>query len=218
MDRMIKSEAVEAAPFLFVGEHVALDFANTLMAAEGEPVETLVFFADVLRWLEMTKLISKPEKQMFAAGLAGAAAQGRLLDQIRELRGHWKHNLERLISGKDATDELVGQINRHLKEDLSWQILNRQGKMHIFRVDREHVSLDVGKKILAILAGRMADFLAAADLKYLRRCAGPDCVLFFYDTTKSHRRQWCSMAICGNRHKVAKFRAKKTRRTHESEE
>jgi predicted RNA-binding Zn ribbon-like protein len=28
-------------------------------------------------------------------------------------------------------------------------------------------------------------------------------VLFFYDTTKNHARRWCSMAFCGNRHKVA---------------
>jgi predicted RNA-binding Zn ribbon-like protein len=31
-------------------------------------------------------------------------------------------------------------------------------------------------------------------------------VLYFYDTTKNHRRQWCSVAMCGNRHKVAEFR------------
>jgi predicted RNA-binding Zn ribbon-like protein len=31
-------------------------------------------------------------------------------------------------------------------------------------------------------------------------------VLYFYDTTKNHRRQWCSAASCGNRHKVSQFR------------
>jgi hypothetical protein len=31
-------------------------------------------------------------------------------------------------------------------------------------------------------------------------------VLVFYDTTKNHRRQWCSNSTCGNRHKVAEFR------------
>jgi predicted RNA-binding Zn ribbon-like protein len=32
-------------------------------------------------------------------------------------------------------------------------------------------------------------------------------VLWFFDRTKSHRRRWCSMAVCGNRHKAARFRA-----------
>ncbi|NEJ40784.1 CGNR zinc finger domain-containing protein, partial [Rhizobium ruizarguesonis] len=36
-----------------------------------------------------------------------------------------------------------------------------------------------------------------------------DCTLFFLDTTKSHRRRWCSMALCGNRMKVAAFRSRK---------
>ena len=40
----------------------------------------------------------------------------------------------------------------------------------------------------------------------IRECEHPDCVLWFYDRTKSHRRRWCSMALCGNRHKVAEFR------------
>ncbi len=36
----------------------------------------------------------------------------------------------------------------------------------------------------------------------LRRCANHDCVLHFYDTSRSGKRQWCSMASCGNRAKA----------------
>ncbi|HDR6823126.1 TPA: CGNR zinc finger domain-containing protein, partial [Bacillus thuringiensis] len=35
----------------------------------------------------------------------------------------------------------------------------------------------------------------------------PDCVLLFID--KSGKRKWCSMKICGNRKKVAKFQDRK---------
>nr|WP_254214234.1 CGNR zinc finger domain-containing protein [Burkholderia multivorans] len=31
-------------------------------------------------------------------------------------------------------------------------------------------------------------------------------MLWFLDRTKSHRRRWCSKALCGNRQKVAAFR------------
>jgi len=56
----------------------------------------------------------------------------------------------------------------------------------------------------------MAEFLAKADFRYLRHCANTrTCVLVFYDTTKSHRRQWCSNATGGNRHKAAEFRRRK---------
>jgi predicted RNA-binding Zn ribbon-like protein len=33
--------------------------------------------------------------------------------------------------------------------------------------------------------------------------------MVFYDTTKNHQRRWCSMEICGNRHKAALHRKKK---------
>jgi predicted RNA-binding Zn ribbon-like protein len=36
----------------------------------------------------------------------------------------------------------------------------------------------------------------------VRRCAGHECLLAFYDSSQSGRRQWCSMAICGNRAKA----------------
>ncbi len=50
-------------------------------------------------------------------------------------------------------------------------------------------------------------WLAAHNLLELRRdriraCAGHDCVLHFYDASRAGRRQWCSMAGCGNRAKA----------------
>jgi predicted RNA-binding Zn ribbon-like protein len=39
-------------------------------------------------------------------------------------------------------------------------------------------------------------------------------VLLFYDTTKNHARHWCSMSLCGNRHKVAAhYRRRRSPRT-----
>jgi predicted RNA-binding Zn ribbon-like protein len=43
----------------------------------------------------------------------------------------------------------------------------------------------------------------------VRQCAHPDCVLFFYDTSKNGTRRWHSMATCGNRTKAARHYAKK---------
>ncbi|MEV4125142.1 CGNR zinc finger domain-containing protein [Nocardia sp. NPDC049707] len=43
----------------------------------------------------------------------------------------------------------------------------------------------------------------------IRQCAHPDCVLFFYDTSKNGTRRWHSMATCGNRTKAARHYAKK---------
>ncbi|WP_121101274.1 CGNR zinc finger domain-containing protein [Litorimonas taeanensis] len=39
--------------------------------------------------------------------------------------------------------------------------------------------------------------------KRIKQCANPSCILTFKDTSKSGRRKWCSMEVCGNRAKVA---------------
>ncbi|MBE3603287.1 CGNR zinc finger domain-containing protein [bacterium] len=39
----------------------------------------------------------------------------------------------------------------------------------------------------------------------VRRCANPDWLLFFYDASKTHRRRWCDMRVCGNLMKVRAF-------------
>ncbi|MNR58262.1 CGNR zinc finger [compost metagenome] len=65
------------------------------------------------------------------------------------------------------------------------------------------------EQYLAPLAEMAAQLLVEGDFNLVRECEHPDCVLWFYDRTKSHRRRWCSMALCGNRHKVAEFRKRK---------
>ena len=53
---------------------------------------------------------------------------------------------------------------------------------------------------------------AAATLSIARRwdrikiCPADDCRWAFYDASRNHSRQWCSMQVCGNRAKVRKFR------------
>ncbi|MEU0564044.1 CGNR zinc finger domain-containing protein [Nonomuraea sp. NPDC005983] len=58
-----------------------------------------------------------------------------------------------------------------------------------------------------------AAWVAAADLTRIlrerpdrvRRCANPECVLWYLDVSKNGSRRWCSMDVCGNRAKVGRF-------------
>ncbi|MED4129450.1 CGNR zinc finger domain-containing protein [Shouchella miscanthi] len=43
----------------------------------------------------------------------------------------------------------------------------------------------------------------------IRNCEHHDCQLYFIDTSKSGKRRWCSMELCGNRQKAAEFYARK---------
>ena len=57
--------------------------------------------------------------------------------------------------------------------------------------------------LLAPVAEAAALLLANEDHRRVRRCAAPGCGHWFLDTSKNQRRRWCSMAVCGNRAKVA---------------
>jgi predicted RNA-binding Zn ribbon-like protein len=61
---------------------------------------------------------------------------------------------------------------------------------------------------LAAVARSGAEIFAESSRANLRLCANPRCGLLFYDTSRTHRRRWCSMAVCGNRSKVAAFARK----------
>src|SRR5260370_646360 len=53
------------------------------------------------------------------------------------------------------------------------------------------------------------DIIAEGARARLRLCANAHCGLFFYDNSRTRRRRWCSMAVCGNRSKVAAFARKR---------
>jgi predicted RNA-binding Zn ribbon-like protein len=108
------------------------------------------------------------------------------------------------MAGHGVQPQFIKQLNRILCLDTFSETLVVEGEI----VLRRSRSLLAGRQLaLAILARSMAEFLITAEFKHLRRCANTDsCVLVFYDTTKNHRRQWCSNSMCGNRYKVAEFR------------
>jgi predicted RNA-binding Zn ribbon-like protein len=49
--------------------------------------------------------------------------------------------------------------------------------------------------------------LVTADHSRIRKCGASDCEVYFIDTSKAHRRLWCSMQNCGNREKQRRWRS-----------
>ncbi len=185
--------------FIFVGEHPAIDFANTLASPRGYEEDLLPSWDDVVAWLARADLSKDAALKLSAA--RGAEA----LRAVADLRQEWKAALAKMVDGRKVSGEFIAVINRHLAGEHFHEALHFDGKG--FHLHRSASRLGGKELALAILARQIARFLSEANLDYLRRCANrTSCVLYFYDTTKNHRRQWCSVAVCGNRHKVAAFR------------
>jgi predicted RNA-binding Zn ribbon-like protein len=57
-------------------------------------------------------------------------------------------------------------------------------------------------RLVAIAAAAMAD----GTWSRLKACRADDCRWAFYDHARNRSRQWCSMAVCGNRTKARSYR------------
>ena len=190
--------------FIFVGGHSAIDFANTSAPHPGLGIEFLRTWSDVTDWLVEASISRDSPLDVLPARRSEA------LKGVWELRQAWKQVLASLITGGKVNDDFLARLNGLLAADSFHEVLNRAGKRR-FHLVRSASELQGGKLALSILADQIAVFLAGANLSYLRRCANTEsCVLYFYDATKNHRRQWCSVATCGNRHRVAAFRRRQS--------
>lgn len=200
-------EPADRPDFIFVGEHPAIDFANTLASPRGYEEDLFHSWNDLVEWMERAGLAVDAELKLSASHGADAPRT------VSELREAWKTVLARLVEGGRVDDDFVKRINRHLAGDPFTESLHREGK-NGFHLHRSASHLTGKELALAVLARQIALFLANANFAYLRRCANTtSCTLYFYDTTKNHRRQWCSAAACGNRHKVAAFRRRQATRS-----
>jgi predicted RNA-binding Zn ribbon-like protein len=191
--------------FIFVGDHPAIDFANTFSTPNGEGTEHLRGWPDVIDWLSLTGL--SKDQVLKLPGARGAEA----LRSVVELRQAWAAELARLLAGEKMGDKFLERVNGLLAEDIFHEELRREEETG-YRLVRSSSQLRGEKLALALLGRQIVVFLAEANLSYLHQCANTtSCSLYFYDTTKNHRRQWCSVASCGNRHKVAQFRKRQVK-------
>jgi predicted RNA-binding Zn ribbon-like protein len=63
-----------------------------------------------------------------------------------------------------------------------------------------------GRPWLDVILETVAQSAARGDCQRVKLCTAPDWHWVFYDTSRSGRGRWCSMEVCGNRHKTRTYR------------
>ena len=56
MSSLSEKNPANHSRFVFIGDHPAIDFANTLVLADGEPLDNFGEWADVVKWLSLAGL------------------------------------------------------------------------------------------------------------------------------------------------------------------
>jgi len=181
--------------FLFLGDHPAMDLLNTVARPADEIIDFWQSDADVLRWLTLTELLQTDE--------VPTLRPGSLLESARQLRETVRTII---VQRKKRRQPDLAPLNDFLAQASSFTRLTKSPAAPPELKRRYNARTP--EQLLAPIAESAASFFATADFNLVRPCEGEGCVLWFYDRTKSHRRRWCSMEVCGNRHKVAAFRSR----------
>ena|ERR1700676_1271682 len=184
----------------FIAGRLALDFANSLPYRELSWGEFLVFLsqAGVITAERAARLSSLSETDPQAVDAVGLKML-RLRESVRAL---FSARAER----KTIDKNWVEPINNILRITEGHDELSQHDKTwHLQFIARENGL----EWLLAAIARSAAELLVEGPDAPVRRCANPNCRLFFYDNSRTRRRRWCSMATCGNRHKVSAFLRRK---------
>ena len=191
---------------LFVGDHLAMDFLNSVAIPSGERIEWLVNGDDLVNWLLQAGVIdakiAKRLRSENTRALDDVAAEARVLRE-------WLRNFVKQYVGKPFRQNILKELeplNRLLARDgIYFQIGASDGNAPRMQQTRRW---EKPEELLLPIAEAIGDLVCHADFNLIRSCENDACALMFYDRTKGHARRWCSMAACGNRAKAAAYRAR----------
>lgn len=184
----------ETKKFPLISGHLSIDLVNTELVRRGQRHDLLLTGKDVLDWLHVVK-----EETPFWDDQLFLKIEERIeqvVSHILDIRAVLRHQYELIADGQAISNEFIVFLEETIKKaPFTYQLWNQQ-----------LVPIPVGEiedGLLSLIAFNALSLIAENKLTSLKRCSNQDCVLLFMD--KSGRRKWCSMKICGNRKKVARF-------------
>ncbi|TSB47768.1 CGNR zinc finger domain-containing protein [Alkalicoccobacillus porphyridii] len=184
-----------------IGGTAWINLVNTTYISNKQKIDILQNPTNTLRWLEENNLLRESDVL--------ALADGELFDSLL-VELHSLRDLSKMIlSDIDQQGELSQESTDQLKT-----IVN-QLKVSVSLVPKdEKISLTTEgittiDHVLYTIVDSMIHTLDSVSNNRIRKCEHEECTLHFVDTSKSGKRRWCSMELCGNRKKVAEFYARK---------
>ena len=198
-------------PALFVADALGLDFLNSIATPVDTPIDWIDSGEGLVAWIEQAGLV--PAKEL--AELRARALPGELDSVAAQARGlrDWFRGFVRKHKGRPLTAadlRELGPLNRLLERDEAFrQIVAREpgdGSGLVLRAARRWRSAE---SLLLPIGEVLATLVCSEDFSDVKACEGPACTLLFADHTRGRARRWCSMAICGNRAKVAAYRERR---------
>jgi predicted RNA-binding Zn ribbon-like protein len=190
-----------------IAGRLALDFANT------SPVSHDLSWDEFVSFLFDAKLVTlERAAHLRPLKLSEPRAVDFVLLKILRLRESFRAVFSSIVERTPFPRNWVDPVNEILRVTEGHDELIPHGDGWRLQFIAREEGLEW---LLAAIARSGGELLVEGAQAPIRRCANPACRLFFYDDSRTHRRRWCSMATCGNRHKVASFLRRHTRESRE---
>jgi predicted RNA-binding Zn ribbon-like protein len=192
--------------FLFLGNQLAVDFVNTRPVLDEGPRELLPDLESLERWLIAAGVLSSPKRAIHLRRWRESPKAAAFMKSLLAFRETLRAEIIRREGGLPITEAFLTELNRLLEKHPARMAVQRQAKELSLNLVFEPREPD---DIWAPLAAAAADLLSGVPKDRMRKCESESCVLHFYDTSKKGSRRWCSMALCGNKVKVAAYRQRR---------
>jgi predicted RNA-binding Zn ribbon-like protein len=196
-------------PAIFLADATGLDFLNSIATPVDQPVDWISDGEGLLSWLEQASLVpadvlAHMRSQATPAELDDIAAKARGLREwfrvfVRKRKG-------KPLSAKDLKE--LEPLNSVLQRDEQYGVIVADANAASGLAFGTRRRWPAAESLLMPIVEALAKLVCEEDFTYVKACEGPQCTLLFADHTRGHARRWCSMAICGNRAKVAAHRAR----------
>ncbi|WP_148356797.1 CGNR zinc finger domain-containing protein [Peribacillus simplex] len=189
----------ETNKFPLISGNLSLDLVNTELVSRGQRQDLLLSERDVLDWLTVIKGNNSYLDNQLSSKIKERIQ--RVFAGILEMRTIFRKQFELIADGNPIPDEFIAYLEKKIEKSPFTYKLS----------DQKLVPIPVGEAediLQSYIAFDSLTLIEKNKLSSLKRCSNDDCVLLFID--ESGRRKWCSMKICGNRKKVARFQHRKS--------
>lgn len=175
----------------FLGGALWIDLLNTTPVIAGQRLDLVGDAHHLAAWTVL-------------AGIKAAAAP-EAVAEVQALREGLRGVFDDLAAGSPVKPEVVQAVNAVLRKvTLTRQLVQDGDAPRLVEEERSATG-----PVMAAVALDFAQFVADHDPARLKHCQNPACTMVFHDKGKNNRRRWCSTSVCGNRDKVANYRARK---------
>jgi len=188
--------------FLFVGNHLALDFLNTRPILEGAPRELLPDAAALERWLIASGIVTSQKDRALVRLWRDSREAHAFVRKLVGFRERLRAAVLRLEVGLLPGNAFVAEMNELLRQHPQFVQLSKHRSELVLDLSAAPRSPD---DVWTPIVAATSKLLSEVEPSRIRKCQAESCVVHFYDTSKKGSRRWCSMNICGNRLKVAAY-------------